>query len=69
MGKYNTFHDIMVAIPSVSITHRLARRLQLVFKGMVNKNPEDIPFQSDYGLHPKHMHILEKDTSTLLTNC
>ena len=63
MGQHNTFHDIMVAIPSVSIMHRLTRRLQLVSKGMVNENPEDFLFQSDYRLYPKHLHILENDTS------
>jgi hypothetical protein len=63
MGQYNTLHDIMVAIPSVSITHRLARRLQLVSTRMVKENSEDFLYQSDYRLYPKHLHILEKDTS------
>ena len=63
MGQYNTLHDIMVEILIVSITHRLARRLQLVSTGMVNENPEDFLFQSDFRLYPKHLQRMEMDTS------
>ncbi len=40
-GQYNTLHNIMVAIPYGSLTHRLARRLRLSSTLMINEDHED----------------------------
>ena len=40
-GQYNTLHDIMVAIPYVSITHWLARRLRQYSSEMESMAAED----------------------------
>lgn len=60
-GQYNTLHDIMVDIPYVAITHRLARRLRLCSSEMENVGAEDFYFQADFRLYPKHLKGMELD--------
>ena len=62
-GQYNTLHDIMVPIPYVSLTHRLAKRLRLSSTGMLNEEPEDFYYQGDFTLYPKHLQGMELDNS------
>ena len=69
-GEYESLHDAMVTIPYVSITHRLARRLQLYSSVLVHVDsplPEDCNFQGDFRLHAKHLKGIESDTS--ITEC
>jgi hypothetical protein len=61
-GGY-TLHEIMLHIPYVSITHRLAKRLRLVYTGMVTEELEDFYFQDDFRLYPKHLKGMEMDNS------
>jgi hypothetical protein len=80
-GPYNTLHDIMVAIPYVSLTHRLARRLRLSSTRNIKEFPEDFCDQGDFRLYPKYLQGMELDNSvmecipdsskldTLQTNC
>jgi hypothetical protein len=55
----------MVAIPYVSLTHRLARRLRLSSTLMINEDPEDFFYQGDFRLYPKHLQGMELDNSVL----
>lgn len=69
-GEYDSLHDAMVAIPYVSITHRLARRLKLYSSELVHVGsplPEDYSFQGDFRLHAKHLKGMESDAS--VTEC
>ena len=61
--NYNSLHDIMLAIPYVSITHRLAKRFRLASTGLVKDEPEDFYFQEDFRLHPKHLQGMEMDNT------
>ena len=64
-GQYNTLHDIMVAIPYVSLTHRLARRLRLSSIWTLDEEPEDFHYQGDFRLYPKHLQGMESDNSVM----
>ena len=63
--NYNSLHDIMLAIPYVSITHRLAKRFRLASTGLVKDEPEDFYFQEDFRLHPKHLQGMEMDNTVV----
>ena len=63
-GQYNTLHDIMIAIPYVSITHRIARRLQL-YSEMGSVSAEDFYFDANFRLQPKHLKGMETDNSIM----
>ena len=63
-GQYNTLHDIMVAIPYVSLTHRLARRLRLS-SALPIEQPEEFYYQGDFRLYPKQMQDMELDNSVM----
>ena len=63
-GQYNTLHDIMVAIPYVSLTHRLARRLRLSSELPI-EHPEEFYYQGDCRLYPKHLVDMESDNSVM----
>ncbi len=64
-GQYNTLHDIMVAIPYVSITHWLARRLRLYSSEMESVAADDYYFQGHFRLEPKHLKGMEIDDSIM----
>ncbi len=69
-GEYESLHNAMIAIPYVSITHRLARRLKLYSSELVHVGsplPEDYYFQGNFRLHAKHLKGMESDTS--ITEC
>lgn len=55
----------MLAIPYVSITHRLAKRFRLASTGLVKDEPEDFYFQEDFRLHPKHLQGMEMDNTVV----
>ncbi len=63
-GQYNTLHDIMVAIPYVSLTHRLARRLRLSSELPIEPQ-EEFFYQGDFRLYPKHLVGMELDKSVM----
>jgi hypothetical protein len=54
----------MVAIPYVSLTHRLARRLRLSSELPI-EHPEEFYYQGDCRLYPKHLVDLESDNSVV----
>ncbi len=64
-GQYNTLHEMMVAIPDVSLTHRLARRLILYSTWMLEEEPEYFNYQGDFRLYPKHLQGVELDNSVV----
>ena len=51
----------MGAIPYVSLTHRLARRLRLSSTWTLDEEPEDFYYQGDFRLYPKHLQGMESD--------
>ena len=55
----------MVAIPYVSITHRIARRLRLYSSEMESVSAEDYYFDTNFRVQPKHMKGMETDDSIL----
>jgi hypothetical protein len=55
----------MVAIPYVSLSHRLAKRLRLSSTGMLNEEHEDFCYQGDFRLYPKHLQGMELDNSVM----
>ncbi len=63
-GQYNTLHDIMVAIPYVSLTHRLARRLRLSSE-LAIEQPVEFFYQGDFRLYPEHLVGMELDNSVM----
>ena len=54
----------MIAIPYVSITHRIARRLQL-YSEMECGSPKDYYFDANFRLQPKHLKGMETDNSIM----
>jgi hypothetical protein len=55
----------MVAIPYVSLTHRLARRLRLSSTWTIRDLSEDFYYQGDFRLYPKHLQGLESDNAVM----
>ena len=73
-SQCNTLHDIMVAIPYVSIMHWLARRVlrdeichisETVFLRDGLCEAEVFYFQGDFRLQPKHLKGMETDVSIM----
>ena len=54
----------MIAIPYISITHRIARRLQL-YSEMGSVSAEDFYFDTNFRLQPKHLKGMETDESIM----
>jgi hypothetical protein len=54
----------MVAIPYVSLTHRLARRLRLS-SALPVEIPEVFYYQGDFRLYPKHLVDMESDHAVM----
>jgi hypothetical protein len=55
----------MVAIPYVSLTHRLARRLRLSSTRTIHDLYEDFYYQGDFRLYPKHLQGMESDNAVM----
>ena len=56
LPPFNTTHSmVIVAIPYVSITHWLARRLRLYSSEMESVAADDYYFQGHFRLEPKHL--------------
>eukprot|EP00972_Heterocapsa_arctica_P098488 14533321-Heterocapsa_arctica.AAC.1 len=62
-GRYDSLHEAMLAIPLVSITHRLAKRLRLSSTGMIMGEPKDYHNQPDFRLYSNHLQYMEMDNS------
>jgi hypothetical protein len=54
----------MVAIPYVSLTHRLARRPRLSSALLID-DPEEFSYQGDFRLYPKHLVNMESSNPVM----